>query len=195
MRWKRWLMAIGLLFLGVVVFNTCRIYRYAGEYHESPADVAIVLGAGTADNALSPVFRERVRHGINLHQRGIVRYLLFTGGRGTGQRVADSEIAARYAEAQGVPRELLLTDTVSTDTYSNTREAKRLMAAHQLANALVVSDDLHMQRAMAMCRVRGIDGLPSPTPTSMYRGGWVRFRLLLSESVYYHMGLFSGRYW
>lgn len=44
------------------------------------ADAAVVLGAAAWGNKPSPVFRERIAHGIDLYRNGTVGKLIFTGG-------------------------------------------------------------------------------------------------------------------
>jgi hypothetical protein len=53
---------------------------------------------------------------------------------------------------------------------------------------LVVSDPLHMRRAMRMAIDLGLDAHPSPTPTSRYRSLTTQLPMLLREvyfSAYY----------
>ena len=45
-----------------------------------PADAIIVLGAAAYDAKPSPVFEERIRHGIDLYKRGLAPKIIFTGG-------------------------------------------------------------------------------------------------------------------
>ena len=70
----------------------------------APADAIIVLGAAAYDAKPSPVFEERIRHGIDLYKRGLAPTLIFTGGYGgAGARFSESQVARRYALRQGVP--------------------------------------------------------------------------------------------
>jgi len=79
------------------IFNAIKIYVYASNYEVSKSDVAIVLGAGTDNGVLSPIFKERINHAIYLYNNKIVSKIIFTGGTGEGQLSADSEIAKQYA--------------------------------------------------------------------------------------------------
>ncbi|MDW7693984.1 hypothetical protein R9C00_04440 [Flammeovirgaceae bacterium SG7u.111] len=68
------------------------------------------------------------------------------------------------------------------------------MDSLQLKSALIVSDPLHMKRAMEISRTIGVNGKSSPTQTSMYRSWSTKFSLLLYESFFYNIGLLSERY-
>jgi uncharacterized SAM-binding protein YcdF (DUF218 family) len=159
--------------------------------HEEPqlrrgekADVAIVLGAAVrGDGTPSPVFEGRLEHAVSLYGSDVPR-LIFTGGRGEGMRHSEADVARRWAMARGVPAAAIDVEARSRTTNRNLREAAALMRAKGLRSALVVSDPLHLPRAMRMARDLGLEARPSPTTTSRYRSGWTRMPFLLRESVF-----------
>lgn len=157
------------------------------------ADVAIVLGAAAYGNLPSPVFEERIRHAIHLHKSRVVRKLLFTGGKGRGAAAAESEVARNYAIRRGVPADAILTEARSRTTKQNLVEARRLMQASGLRSALIVSDPLHIKRAMLMSSGLGMEALPSPTPTSRYRTWRSKAGFLLREIHFYNVHLVTGQ--
>ena len=79
-----------------------QIAFYASVRDDGPADAAIVLGAAVWEDAPSPVFAARLDHAITLYHQGRVHALIFTGGVGEGDILAESEVARTYALAQGV---------------------------------------------------------------------------------------------
>lgn len=121
-----------------------------------------MLGAAVWQERPSPVFAERLNHAIWLLQQQRVDYLILTGGRGEGDTQAEAEVARRYALQAGVPGERILTESVSTITAENLSEACGLMRRHGLQSALIVSDPLHMQRAMLLARDIGIRAHAAP---------------------------------
>jgi len=157
------------------------------------ADVALVLGAAVYGNRPSPVFEERIRHGIGLYQAKRVGKLLFTGGYGPGAGAAESLVARDYALRSGLPADAILTEAVSRTTKQNLVEARRLMRAHGLRSALLVSDPLHMKRAMRMAAGLGIEAAPSPTPTSRYRTWRSKAGFLLREIYFYNVYRLTGQ--
>jgi uncharacterized SAM-binding protein YcdF (DUF218 family) len=178
------ILAVGLLALS--------IYSYRNTTSDMHADAAIVLGAAVWGNELSPVFRERVNHSINLYRSGRVRKLIFTGGQGNQGEQAESFAARQYAQQSGVPAGDILTEDRSHTTYENIQYAKRVAGDHGLNKVLIVSDPLHMKRAMVMTRDMGIEAYPSPTPTTKYRG--VKSQIgLLTRETYYYIGYLLSR--
>ena len=177
----------GLLLALVLLFGlaACQVYTYASVQASASADAAIVLGAAVWDGRPSPVFEERIKHGVALYHRGRVDVLVFTGGVGEGDRLAEAEVARRYALARGVPEERIYCETQSRVTYDNLKGAQVIMAREGLATALLVSDPLHMRRATRMAQDLDMQVYPSPTPTSRYRTWRSQFGFLMSESRLY----------
>jgi uncharacterized SAM-binding protein YcdF (DUF218 family) len=164
---------------GVIV--AWQIASYAQRDETAPADVAIVLGAGTRRETPSPVFRERIDHAINLYRSGVVRAIILTGGVGNGRTVADSEIARDYALEEGVPAEVIYIEMNSETTLENLQEARTIMQDEGFESALVVSDPLHLYRALNMAGGLGLDAHPSPTPTSRINSWWANLFFLVRE--------------
>ncbi|MBQ3519266.1 MAG: YdcF family protein [Clostridia bacterium] len=171
-----------ILFL---TFTAVSIVNYGKNDHKTQADVAIVLGAAASDEGVSPVFRERINHGIWLYENEFVDYLIFTGGMGEGNAKSDALIAKEYALSQGVPADVILIEEKSTITEENLENAKEIMDENGLRTAIIVSDPLHMKRAMLMAKDYGIDGYSSPTPTTMYRSIKAQFPFLVREEFFY----------
>ncbi|HEX8687254.1 MAG TPA: YdcF family protein [Pyrinomonadaceae bacterium] len=161
------------------------VYSYAGASSDGPADAAVVLGAAVWGAKVSPVFRERINHGVDLYRKGRVRKLIFTGGRGNDGEPTESAAARRYAMRGGVPAADILIEEQSHNTYENLLNAKRLADARGVRTVLIVSDPLHMMRAVAMARDVGLEAEPSPTPSTRYRGLWSQAGQLAYETYYY----------
>jgi uncharacterized SAM-binding protein YcdF (DUF218 family) len=171
------LLAVGLL--------ASRIYFYSKAGSDGPADAAIVLGAAVWGEKVSPVFKERINHGIDLHRKGKVRKLIFTGGKGNSGEPTESSAARHYALQFGIPADDILIEEKSHTTYENILYAKQLADAHGLRKVLIVSDPLHMKRAVAMASDVGFAADPSPTPSTRYQGLRSQAGLLAHETYYY----------
>jgi uncharacterized SAM-binding protein YcdF (DUF218 family) len=65
------------------------------------------------------------------------------------------------------------------------REAKKILDRQGLGTALIVSDPLHMKRAVMVGRDLGIDAHASPTPTTRYKSWHSKLRFLLREIYFY----------
>lgn len=180
-----------LLLLALWLVGVAAYIVWVGERDQAaPADAIIVLGAAAYDARPSPVFAERIRHGIDLYQRGLAKHLIFTGGFGNGARFSESQVAQRYALKHGVPGQAILIETQSRTTHQNLQQAAVLMKANGFKRAIIVSDPLHMARALRLAREAGIDALGSSTPTSRFRSFETRKRFLLQEVYFFHRDLF-----
>ena len=150
------------------------------------ADVAIVLGAAVDGDKPTPVFRERIVHAIELYRRGQVSRLLFTGARSEGDSLAESEAARNLALAEGVPGDAILLETQSVTTMHNLVEAQLVMRDAGLRDAFIVSDPLHLRRAMQMAQALNLDAQPSATPSTRYRSWTTKVPFLLREVYFLH---------
>ena len=149
--------------------------------------MAIVLGASTYNGMVSPVFQERINHGIWLYENGYVEKLIMTGGMGAGNEHSDACTAKQYAVEKGIPEEDILLEETSAITEENLENAKELMEANGYHTAIIVSDPLHMKRSMLMAEDYGIEAYSSPTPTTRYVSMKTKLEFL-SREVFFYMG-------
>ncbi|MBN1935219.1 MAG: YdcF family protein [Anaerolineae bacterium] len=174
--------------VALLLWTTGSIYAiasYANKSETRPADAAIVLGAAVFGDQPSPVFRERIKHAVWLYRQGYVSKLILTGGQSPEDALAESEAAEQYAIAQGVNQADILTESQSRTTEQNLFYAHELARKFSLDTVLIVSDPLHMKRAVAIARDLGLDAYSSPTPTSRYTSWKTRFEFLLRETYFY----------
>jgi len=168
-----------------LIITAVKIYSYGSVAVDSQADAAVVLGAAVWSQNVSPVFRERINHAVNLYHQGKVRKLIFTGGQGNSNEPTEAAAARTYAQANGIPVQDILVEQKSHTTYENIVYAKRLADANHLNTVLLVSDPMHMKRAMTMARDVGLNAYPSPTPTTRYVGWRSQLSELVRETFYY----------
>ena len=131
---------------------------------DEPADAAIVLGAAVWGTDVSPVFKERINHALELRRSGKVRRIIFTGGQGNRNELTESSAARQYAIQQGISPADILVEESSHTTYENLLFAREVAVARGLTRVLIVSDPLHMKRAVTMAIDLGLDAHPSPKP-------------------------------
>ena len=185
---KRFLCAVAAVLAAAVFYTALQavsIWRYGAVDETRPADAAIVLGAGTFNGVVSPVYQERINHGVWLYQNGYVKKLILTGGYGAGSTVSDAAAAGQYAASMGMPEADILLEERSAITQENLQYARELMEEAGDETALVVSDPLHMKRAMLLAKDAGIEAYASPTPTSRYRSLKTKAKFLAREVFYY----------
>jgi uncharacterized SAM-binding protein YcdF (DUF218 family) len=185
----KWVMLLLILLVGAVAawlgYLAVDIYRYSSIEDAGSGDAAIVLGAAAWGNRPSPVFEQRIAHAVSLYKSGRVRNLILTGGSSAPGQRAESLVAADYAIRQGVPAKDAACEVSSHTTLENLAGARELIRSKKLGRVLIVSDPLHMRRAVAMARDLGIDAYPSPTPTTRYVSAGKKQEFLLRELYYY----------
>ena len=174
-----------LSILFYLIFTAISIVSYGKTDGKANSDVAIVLGAGTSNGEVSPVYRERINHGIWLYENDYVDYLILTGGIGEGNNASDAYIAKQYALSKSVPEQAIFIEEKPTITEENLENAKAIMDENSFDTAIIVSDPLHMKRAMLMAGDYGIDACSSPTPTTMYRSFKTKIPFLAREEFFY----------
>ena len=174
-----------LLILFYLIFTAISIVNYGKIDEKASSDVAIVLGASTWNGEVSPVYRERINHGILLYQNGYVDFLILTGGVGDGNNVSDAYIAKQYAISNSVPEQAIFIEEKSTITEENLENAKAIMDENSFDTAIIVSDPLHMKRSMLMAGDYGINACSSPAPTTMYKSLKTQIPFLLREEFFY----------
>ena len=144
-----------------------------------------MLGAAARRGALAGV-QARIEHGLDLY-RGM-RGCCYSPAATATARFAESQVARRYAIRRH-PGEAILIESSSQTTYQNLFEARTLMLEHGLRDAIVVSDPLHMARALRLCRQLGIRAYGSPTPRTRFRSFRTRWEFLAREVYFFHRDL------
>jgi uncharacterized SAM-binding protein YcdF (DUF218 family) len=190
---KRWLILILLAFISALLLaiasTAISIYLYGNKVNTTKADAAIVLGAAVWGEEPSPVFRERINHAINLYKNHDVNQIIFTGGVGEPDEAAEAIIGKNYALARQVKFNDILTETESRTTYQNLKNALSVASSYKINKFLIVSDPLHMKRAVLMARNLGMDAYPSPTPTTRYSSFRSQIDFLIRETFFYFVYL------
>ena len=162
-----------------------QIVGYGSASVDSHADAALVLGAAAWGNKPSPVYRERINEAIALYKTGRVRYLVFTGGTPGQGYPAEGEVGRKFAIDHGVPAAAVLFETTSRTTWQNLANARELLAPVGIQTVLLVSDPLHMCRAMAMASRLGLHAAPAPTSSSRFQSFASRSEFLWRETWLY----------
>ena len=169
-----------------------QIVSYGNSSDGAHADAALVLGAAVWGNKPSPVYRERINEAIALYEAGRVRYLVFTGGTPESGYPAESEVGRRFAIQHGVPASAILVESTSRTTWQNLANAQKLLPYAGIQTVLLVSDPLHMRRAMAMASSLGLQATPAPTTSTRFQSLVSRGEFLWRETWLYLEYLLLG---
>ncbi|MCU0485040.1 MAG: YdcF family protein [Anaerolineales bacterium] len=140
-----------------------RIY----SHNDAPArPVAIVFGAGLwRDGSPTPILRDRVATAAELYFAGKVDKLLMSGDNTT---IYYNEPGAMqdYALQLGVPAEDIVLDYAGRRTYDTCYRAKAIFG---VTNAILVTQDFHLPRALYICSALGLDAVGVSADRQTYR--------------------------
>ncbi|MYS06652.1 hypothetical protein GTW71_09435 [Streptomyces sp. SID6041] len=133
-------------------------------------DVAVVFGAGLWKGRPTPYLAHRLDAAAELYRTGKVRVLLVTGDN---SRTAYDEPSAMraYLTGRGVPDGRIVSDYAGFDTWDSCVRARKVFGVDR---AVLVTQDFHIKRAVALCGRAGVDaygvGVPEPHDVTWYYG-------------------------
>ena len=160
---------LAVLLIGVVslVATNVTVMRATdGVVFDQPAEVprrtvAIVFGTLVQpDGKPSMKLADRVQGAVQLYKVGRVGRVLMSGDR-HGPDYDEVTAMRDLAVASGVPREAITRDEYGFDTYDTCARAK---SVYGINDAVVVTQDYHIARAVYLCRARGIDTVGLAVP-------------------------------
>lgn len=184
-QFKKYIFFIAISIFIYTVFIGLNIYLYSRNNEIIEADAAIVLGAAVWGEKPSPVFRERIDHAIRLYKSNIVSKIIFTGGKDEVDKYAESYVAKMYALENGVEERDIFIETKSQITEQNIYYAKQIAEQNGINTFIIVSDPLHMKRAMLMAKDYDLISFTSPTTTTKYKSWKSKLKFLLREIIFY----------
>ena len=159
------------------------LYDAAGPA-DAPAEAAVVLGAAVWGDQPSPVFAARLDHAASLYHEGRVPRILLTGGSREPGVPAEADVGRAYLRGLGVPDTAMAGERRSRTTWQNLACVRPLVDGP----VLLVSDPLHLRRAVQLAEDLAIDAAPSATPTTRYRGVRARATFLARETWFRLVG-------
>jgi len=177
------LAAIGLI--TVLVISTPIVSwwarAYSGPMEQPKGDVLILLSAAADEKygGISYSSYWRARQALFAWQTGGFRKIVICGGGGPG--------IFNFLIADGIPREVFVTEWRSISTRENAVETARLIQTLPGKKVLLTSD-FHMYRALRVFRKLGIEAAPMAVPdvlhsTEHWHGRFPAFETMLTESA------------
>jgi SanA protein len=118
--------------------------------------VAIVFGAGLwRDGTPTPILHDRVATAVDLYRAGKVEKILMSGDNRFVE-YNEPEAMRQLAVALGVPDEAIVLDYAGRRTYDTCYRAKAIFG---VTEAILVTQDFHLPRALYLCSRLGVDGI------------------------------------
>lgn len=139
---------------------------------ETPVrDVAIVFGAAVLpDGSPSGYLRGRLDVAADLYEKGRARAILVSGDNGTMHYNEPDNMKRYLVETRGVPTVKVVTDYAGFDTYDTCVRADRIFG---VTSAVLTTQDYHLPRAVATCRMTGgIDVVGTPDSSRAHDRVW-----------------------
>lgn len=150
------------------------------------SDVIIVLGAQVKEDGTPSVALERrLTAALETYQVD-PQVIICCGARGANEPAAEGDVMRAWLIERGAKAEDVIAETKSVNTRENLDYAKAIMQERGLSQALVVTSDYHVPRALALCKQVGISatGKGSPSKPEYFiknhiREGlsWIKFAL------------------
>jgi len=104
---------------------------------------------------------ERVQHAAWLFKCWTALPVLVSGGGGGNDEVY-SQVMRRLLESEGVPANLIWTESRSRSTYENAVYSAEILRQHSVSRIVLVIDARSMLRAAASFRKQGLNVVPAP---------------------------------
>lgn len=129
------------------------------------SDVIIVLGAQVKEDGTPSVALERrLTAALESYEQNR-QTIIVCGARGTNEPRAEGDVMREWLLARGVQESDIVAETGSFNTRENLRNAKAIMDERGLSQALVVTSDYHVARALMLCRQEGVAATGKGSPS------------------------------
>lgn len=152
------------------------LYVSTADRLHSTADVprtkvAVVFGAGLWDGEPSPYLAHRLDAAAKLYRANRIEVVLVTGDN-SREDYDEPDAMRAYLTRHGVPDTRIVSDYAGFDTWDSCVRAKRIFGVDR---AVLISQDFHIRRAVALCEAAGIDsygvGVAAKHDVTWYYGG------------------------
>lgn len=152
---------------------TSAAWVYSFNKPSMDQDYLIVLGSGLIDgNKVPPLLASRINCALDFYERqkalGKSPKILFSGGKGPDEKIAEGEAMQQYALERGFPEADTLIEKASVNTAENMRFSKDIIEGiegDRPYHCLFVTNNFHVFRAGLYARMAGLpaEGIGSKT--------------------------------
>jgi uncharacterized SAM-binding protein YcdF (DUF218 family) len=146
-----------------------------------PVDAIVVLGGGARQHLAPRPANEigeagdRMIYAARLYRAGVAPVVLVSGGNAPLYNPGDEPESLAMAELLtffGVPREAIVLESQSRNTYENAIESEELLDAAGMSHIVLVTSAMHMPRSYAIFKKLDLDVIPAPTDYMLTRSDW-----------------------
>lgn len=148
-----------------------RLFRETAQTPQHKA--AIVFGAGIRNGLPSTMLFDRIASAADLYKSGKVRKLLMSGDNRTAD-YNEPAVMRQAALRLGVPDADIVLDFAGRSTYETCYRARDIFG---LSDAVLVTQEFHLDRAMLICDALGVQTDGFVADRRAYRSlNWYQFR-------------------
>ncbi len=112
-------------------------------------NLGIVLGYKLKDNGeMTEVLKKRLDKSIEFYKKGKIQKILLSGG--AANRIAgksETEEMLKYLIQKEIPKNILLKEDRSLDTFGNAYFSKLIVKRHKFDEIIIFTSDYHLRRA------------------------------------------------
>ncbi len=157
--------ALSIFLIDYYVSSTGEEYIVDDYNKVSEAEAIIVFGAYVfPDGRVSDILRDRLDVGYELYQKDKAPRIIVTGDH--GQKNYDEVNSMRkYLQDKGVPREDIFMDHAGFSTYDSLYRARDVFL---VSDAILVTQEFHLVRALYIADKLGIDACGVPSDKRAY---------------------------
>lgn len=124
---------------------------------EPPADVSALVVLGGGGHSLA-----RCERAASLYRPAIHALVLASGGHPDPNDPIEAEQMRDWLVRLGVPATVVVVESESNSTHENAVHCAAILRDRGMSKVVLVTDAVHMPRAIACFRKQGIDVVPAP---------------------------------
>lgn len=157
-----WQAFLALVLLGIVVFAVLLGQVLSGARDDVTGDpqVMIVLGCKLEDWGPSWMLQDRLDKALDYLKDHPDLTVVVSGGQGNNEPKAEAQGMADYLAEHGIPRENMILETMSHNTWQNLSFSARHLeeAGYDIKDGvMIVSNGFHLTRARMLARRLGFE--------------------------------------
>jgi uncharacterized SAM-binding protein YcdF (DUF218 family) len=183
----RWLVIAVLIYF---VVTAVQVFLTGRHYQPHAAGAIVVMGAAQYNGVPSPDLRARLDEAKLLWQQRYATDIVVTGSKEPGDVFTEAQASAQYLIGNGIPGRDIY-EVGGRDSWQNLADASPLLLAHGQKTILLVSDQFHEARCLAIASSVGLTASPTPTRTSPIKG-WSTVPYYAKETVGVGLGRIIG---
>jgi uncharacterized SAM-binding protein YcdF (DUF218 family) len=150
-----------------------------------PSGAIVVLGGGVwKGGMLDDESLRRTVRGIELYKTNLAPIIIFSGpARNDEPNRSEAAVRTQLALTMGIPRDAIIKDDAANTTREESVRISRLLKSRDIHSILLVTESLHMRRAIYLFERSGMQVYPAPSDNFTVAANSSGERLQLSTRV------------